>query len=694
MKKLKTKLLFSLFFLIAVYAFFVIKNNYIKTSYNINSTNVKGHLYDYYIDGNLLTLKLKNKEKIIVNYYFKSLEEKNNYISTLKLGDYYNVVGEFKEPTQNTNFYLFNYKNYLYSNKIYWTVTANEIKLLKKNDNIFYNIKNEIIKKINNSENSIYLNLFILGNNKYLDKDIYDSYKLNGISHLFAISGMHISLLSSALLCLLNKIIKRSNINYIIVILFLFYYMFLTNFSPSIIRATFLFTLISLKKLLKLDINNILILIFIFFMLLLINPYYIYNVGFVFSFSISFCLMYFNSIINKYKNYFIKLFVTSFISFLVSIPIMINNYHEINLLSPFLNLIFVPYVSIIIFPLSLITFIFPSFSSLLSFNIKILENISILLSNIKFLNLTMAHVSIYIIFIYYILIYLSFKKKRFILILFIVIFIHHNINYIKKDTELVVLDVGQGDSFLIILPYNKGNILIDTGGILEYKKEKWMERKNKYSIAQSVIIPYLKSRGINKIDYLILTHGDFDHMGESINLVNNFKIEQVIFNNDSFNDLELELFKVLEEKNISFYQNIKELNVDNNKLYFLNNKLYDNENDNSNVIYTELNGIKILLMGDAGIKVEEDIIKKYNLSDIDILKVGHHGSKTSSSEKFIDSINPKYSIISVGKNNRYGHPNNEVIENLRDTEIYRTDQNGSIMFKMKKNKLEIEICSP
>ena len=99
-------------------------------------------------------------------------------------------------------------------------------------------------------------------------------------------------------------------------------------------------------------------------------------------------------------------------------------------------------------------------------------------------------------------------------------------------------------------------------------------------------------------------------------------------------------------------------------------------------------------MGDASITPEKEILDKYNLPDIDVLKVGHHGSKTSSGEKFIDNINPKYSIISVGKNNRYGHPNKEVLENLSESKIYRTDEDGSIMFKIKNNKLQIETCMP
>ena len=183
-------------------------------------------------------------------------------------------------------------------------------------------------------------------------------------------------------------------------------------------------------------------------------------------------------------------------------------------------------------------------------------------------------------------------------------------------------------------------------------------------------------------------------MGEAINLVNNFKVEKVIFNCGEFNDLEKELIKVLDKKKIKYYSCIKELNIDDNKLYFLQTKEYDNENDNSNVIYTELNGYKFMLMGDAGVDKEKDILDKYNISAIDVLKVGHHGSKISSSKEFIDEINPKYSIISVGKNNRYGYPNKEVLDTLQDSKIYRTDRDGSIMFKIKNNKLQIETCSP
>ena len=247
--------------------------------------------------------------------------------------------------------------------------------------------------------------------------------------------------------------------------------------------------------------------------------------------------------------------------------------------------------------------------------------------------------------------------------------------------EIIFFDVSQGDSILLHYPHNKHNILIDTGG------------NHTYEISKNIIIPYLKSKGISKIDYLILTHGDYDHMGEAINLVENFKVEKVIFNCGEFNELEQDLIKVLNKKKIPYYSCIKELNINDSKLYFLNSKDYGNENDNSNVIYTELNGYKFMFMGDASDTTEKEILNKYNLPDIDVLKAGHHGSKTSSSKEFIDTINPKYSIISVGKNNRYGHPNKEALDNLEDSKIYRTDVEGSII-KIKNKKLKIETCSP
>ncbi len=183
-------------------------------------------------------------------------------------------------------------------------------------------------------------------------------------------------------------------------------------------------------------------------------------------------------------------------------------------------------------------------------------------------------------------------------------------------------------------------------------------------------------------------------MGEAINLVTNFKVDKVIFNCGNLNNLEKELIKVPDKKNIKYYSCISKLNIDKYKLEFMNTSFYDDENNSSSVIYLNYSNYRFLFMDDAGIEREKDILRKYNLSNIDFLKVGHHGSNTSSSEEFIDKINPKYSLISVGKNNRYGHPKEEVLDNLSNSRTYRTDLNGSIEIKLKKNGYKIRTCSP
>ena len=282
-------------------------------------------------------------------------------------------------------------------------------------------------------------------------------------------------------------------------------------------------------------------------------------------------------------------------------------------------------------------------------------------------------------------------KYSFFLIL--LVFFFKITPYINPNTYIYFLDVGQGDSTIIVGSHLRKVIMIDTGGKITYEEEEW-EKKNKTYKSSDNIITFLKSIGITKIDTLIGTHGDYDHIGEAKNLINQFKVDKVILNQGEYNDLELELISELKKKKIEYFQNKTELNQNKIKLYFINNEQYDNENDNSIVIYSIIEGFQFLLMGDAGIEVEKDLLNKYNLKNINLLKVGHHGSKTSTSEEFIKEINPQYSIISVGRKNRYGHPNKEVLENLKNTKIFRTDQDGSIVIKIMKHKLNIETIEP
>ena len=228
---------------------------------------------------------------------------------------------------------------------------------------------------------------------------------------------------------------------------------------------------------------------------------------------------------------------------------------------------------------------------------------------------------------------------------------------------------------MIITPYRKEVILVDTGGV---------RNRN----VSDYVISFMHSKGINSVDYMILSHGDYDHMGEAYNITKVMNIKNVIFNHNSFNELELDFIRYLDDSKINYFKGNNKLNITDN-MRFLNDKVFDNENDNSIIFYLKLYNYSFLFTGDIGVDVEKCLIDKYNLIMIDVLKVGHHGSKTSSSKEFIDEINPKYSIISVGKNNRYGHPNDSVLDNLSKSKIYRTDIDGSVFFKINDDSLVV-----
>ena len=662
-------LIFSLLYIILFTKVFV-------SNKNISSNYYEGIVIDVNLDENVVSLLIKGKEK--VKGTIKRKEDDTNDYYTL-LGKRIRIEGNQKVVTNNIIPNTFNYKEYLFNNRIIAEYNISDYEII--NDaNFLYHLKYILIKRINTYDQKIrtYLNMFLLGDKNLVDDNVLNNYKSNGIWHLFAISGMHISLI----ILILSKILKRSKHQKKLISAFLLFFMFLTGFSPSVQRVCIFYYLKNIFTHQNIKISNIKILLLTAFIIILINPYIIYNSGFQYSFIITFGILSNSKFLSG--KYYQKILKISLISFVFSLPLTINLNFEINLFSVILNVFYVPFISFIVFPLCIISFFLKFLSPLLNYSVFILEKSNEFLAKYQF-NIIISKISISLIIMYYLflLIYCKRKEKIYLAFLILIIIINMLLPKLDNTNKIFFLDVGQGDSFVLMSPYQRQSIMIDTGGVVN----------SDYHVADKTIL-FLKSLGIRKINTLILSHGDFDHMGEAIYLVNNFKVEKVIFNCGELNDLEQELIKVLDKKKIKYYSCIKELNVDGNKLYFLQTKEYDNENDNSNVIYTELNGYKFMFMGDASITTEKEILSKYKLSDIDVLKVGHHGSKTSSSKEFIDDINPKYSVISVGKNNRYGHPNKEVLENLEDSKIYRTDQDGSIMFKIKNNKLKIETCSP
>lgn len=627
-----------------------------KSKYTEDDKEFIGIVTKYEVKEDKITIEIKAKEKLLITYKYQDKEFNN-----LSYGDKIKVKGTLITPSKNTNQNTFNYQKHLYHKKIYYLGEATSINKIANNHNYLYAIKNTLYQKIDKLKSSNYIKTLLFCDNT-LSKEIKESYRINGISHLFSVSGMHINFFVSIIYLYLNKITYNKRIKYLITNIFIITYLILFP-SSSLLRSAVMSILYSINYLLKLKIKKIDILLLTLGVSLLINPFIIYDLGYIYSYTITFFLVLSSSTLKK-KNKINKIIYISLLSFLVSIPITIYNSYEINIISILLNIILVPIISIIILPLTILTYIFPILDSILYLFTNTLETISLFISKINITKIIFPKPSLLIIVLYYIIFLLSYQNKKYFYLNIILLIIIYIYPYLNSNFEVVMFEVGEADCHLIKYPYNKNTILIDTG-------------KNEYKIKNEVI-PYLKSIGIKKIDYLIITHGDEDHIGGSITLINNFQVKNVILNKGTFTDLEKELVKKLNKKKIPYQININKINLSNHTIYLLNNTKYNNENDNSIITYFTYQKYKFLYMGDASITTEDNLLENYNLNNISILKVGHHGSNTSSSKDFISQINPSISLISVGENNIYHHPNKEVINNLSKSRIYRTDINNMV----------------
>lgn len=617
---------------------------------------------------NKIILKKGLIKVIVYDYDFLDLE----------VGDYLTVIGTNSEITISKIPNGFNYQNYYYSQGIVSIIKAKNIEK-ETHFNLYY-LKRIIYRYINktfNDEAKSFILGMVLGDTSYLAEDAMDAIRINSISHLFAISGLHISLLVSLLSKVLSKIIKEERKIENIIIITLLIYLIITNFQVSILRASSMYILSVINKRFDLKLNSLDIISIVFLALIIINPWYMYYLSFVLSFSAAFVIILISSTFSKYNvklNSAVELALITLLLQLATLPITINVNNSFNILSIITNVIFITLVTTIILPITFVVLLLPFLKIPYEYLIHMFNNLNIFFAKYISININLPTFNHFEILIYYLLIiillsiYKTFNKK--IKILFIGIFILFFGLYLNKintnlNGKIYFLSLYEGDCTVIDLPLNKGIVVIDTG----------KESDN--------VLSFLKSIGVRKIDYLIITHNHSDHFGNAKQIINELNVKYVAVN---------KFDKTIYNAKMLYLGGGDEINLNGYQFNILSPNIYSSEeNDNSLVIYTKLGNYNYLFLGDASKKIEEKLIN-YQL-DVDVVKVSHHGSNTSTSAKFYQSINPSCVVIMTGENKKFNFPNSETINILSSYKIYRTDLDYSICFRFNKRKTKIKTCN-
>ncbi|MFD1736636.1 DNA internalization-related competence protein ComEC/Rec2 [Bacillus salitolerans] len=704
---------------------FVIIESGNQSQYSKESKDITGKIITTpKVNGDMLTFTLQTKqnEAFYVSYRVGSEHEKKS-LSTLTSRLICSFPGKLNEPEGARNFHAFDFKQYLYFNKIHWIVTPQIFSLSHCTDQ-YFNILDEIYvfreKGLKMIEDSFpppfkgYAQALTFGSREELGVQTEEAFQQLGLIHLLAISGMHIGLLCAFIYyCGLRIGVTREKVIVILMIL-LPIYAILAGFAPSVVRAAIMCFLALLKlRFPSITLTTLDLISLAFLLMITVNPYYLFNVGFQLSFSVSLALILSSQyIFSRTKGFISQLAMVSIAATICSTPIILYHFYQFSVLSIPLNLFYVPMTSFFILPISFLSYflqlLLPELNHLLigpiNECIQLLEDFVLTISKLDWQFIVLGRPSKWYLVLYSCSIFCLFVllEKRGVSVKNVVLaivpftmitFIDWSTPYLNPYGEVTMMDVGQGDSLLIVYPYQKEVYLVDTGGTVSYgNKEKWQEKSEPFSIGKDIIVSYLKSKGINKISKLILTHPDFDHIGESLTLLEYMKIYEVMIPDYHIPPpLEIDIINKAKKKGskITVLSETDEWMVGTSQIRILNpSRSFTNVNDGSIVMMMKLGSYVWLLTGDIEKAAEDWIVNQYPNLKIDVLKIAHHGSKTSTSSAFLAHTNPNIALISSGKNNRYGHPSKEVITRLNDQNvtIFRTDQNGAIRYRFLEHR--------
>ena len=639
------------------------------------------------VNGDSLSFRGKSDGRIFQVYYKLQSEEEKEAFQTLT--DLYNIEleGKLSEPEGQRNFGGFDYQAYMKSQGIYQTLNIKKIQSLQKvsswdiGENLSSLRRKAVVWIKTHFPDPMrnYMTGLLLG---HLDTDFEEMnelYSSLGIIHLFALSGMQVGFFMDVFKKLLLRLgLTQEKLKWM-TYPFSLIYAGLTGFSASVIRSL-------LQKLLAQHgvkgLDNFALTVLVLF---IIMPNFFLTAGGVLSCAYAFIL----TMTSKEGEGLKAIARESLVISLGILPILSFYFAEFQpwsilltfVFSFLFDLVFLPLLSIL-FALS---FLYPVIQ--LNFIFEWLEGMIRLVSQVASRPLVFGQPNAWLLILLLISLALVYDLRKNIKRLAVLSLLITGLFFLTKhplENEITMLDVGQGESIFLRNVTGK-TILIDVGGKAESDKkiEKWQEKATT-SNAQRSLIPYLKSRGVAKIDQLILTNTDKEHVGDLLEVTKAFHVDEILVSKGSLKQKEFVAELQATQTNVRSVTVGENLPIFGSQLEVLSpRKIGDGGHEDSLVLYGKLLDKNFLFTGNLEEKGEKDLLKHYPDLKVDVLKVGQHGNKKSSSSAFLEQLKPELTLISVGKSNRTKLPHQETLTRLQgiNSKVYRTDHQGAIRFK-------------
>lgn len=676
---------------------------------------------EYKINGVMLRGFMENRhgDKLYVTYELKSEEQKALFEAQQLAGMQFHVIGEQVPPSKPAHRYGFSMARYLNSKNARGIIEIQSLTFIGKRQSMLqplydqrFNVKQHIERTFPPSLVAE-AQALLIGLQENVDEELTRAYQKLGITHLFAISGLHVALVSMLLFQLLLRLRMRRELANLLLLILLPMYAILAGGAPSIWRAVSVVEFIMLAQFFrwKIPMDDALALSFICFVLL--EPGSIFQVGFQLSYLATYSLVYSSRILSRYSNWWVQSFYITFVCQVLVYPLLLFHFFEISLSSFIANIFFVPLFSFVILPINLLLL----FLSYLPIPIETLifaiyEPVRMALTEFIFLLqqpifqmwnpgkptifwLIVLYSSVFAMF-YYLDQAANIKKVLAVLVIPAIAFHFHT--YVHQDVKIAFVNVGQGDCIVIELPHRQQIVVIDAGGLLRFEQEKWKDRQQPYEVGRQVVVPYLKGRGIQTIDTFILTHADADHVEGAEEVLREVRVKEVHITPNSLgkpvmNDFLAELQQtntIVKERMAGHKWQIGDVQF---SYLWPNETEYEGNND-SLVLLMQQQAFKALFTGDLEKQGEEALVNDVpdRIRDVHLLKAGHHGSKTSSIEEFVVLTNPRFAIFMAGENNRFKHPHMDVVSRFEQRNIpYAiTGYDGTVEVTVKEGSMQIE----